>query len=85
MQRELSLLVDYGVPGVAAALIPDHDVIRLGHKVDHAAFSLIAPVDAYDRSVGHFERYLFSFIAVTPEGSRGSIPPGQDVHPAVSR
>ena len=61
MQGEFALLVDDGMPGVASSLIPDHDVIRFGHEVDHAAFSLVSPVDSYDRSVGHFERYLFSF------------------------
>ncbi len=56
MEGELSLFVDDGMPRVAAALIPDHYVIVLRHKVDHTAFSLVAPVDAYDGAIRHNEK-----------------------------
>ena len=51
VQRELTLLVDDGMAGVAAALIADDHVIVLGQQVHHAALSLVAPVDAYDGAI----------------------------------
>ena len=48
IEHELALVVDDGVAGVVAALIAHDDVILLAEQVDHAAFALVAPVDAYD-------------------------------------
>ena len=55
MQRELALVVDHGVARVAAALIPDNDVVLLGEQIHHSAFAFIAPVDAYYSTVAHFK------------------------------
>ncbi len=85
MQRKLSLLVYDGVSGVAPALIPDHDIVRLGHKVDHPAFSLISPVDAYYRSVGHFPKSPLLLLLVMYMRLHGSIRQVRDVCPPVSR
>ena len=48
IEHELALVVDDGVAGVVAALIAHDDVVLLAEQVDHAAFALVAPVDAYD-------------------------------------
>ena len=48
VEHELALVVDDGVAGVVAALIAHDDVVLLAEQVDHAAFALVAPVDAYD-------------------------------------
>jgi len=41
------------VTGVVAALIADNDLMLGGEKIDHAALSLVAPVDS-DNSSKHF-------------------------------
>ena len=51
VQSEFSEFVDDGVTGVAAALIAHDDVIVAADEVDHSAFALVAPVDAYNRTV----------------------------------
>ena len=53
VQGELALFVDHRVARVAAALIADDDIIVVGQVVDHAALALVAPVDAYDRTICH--------------------------------
>ena len=53
VQGKLAVLIDHRVPGVAAALIADDHVVILCQQVDHAAFSLIAPVDAHNCAVLH--------------------------------
>ena len=53
MQGEFAHIVDNGVPGVAAALIPHHHIILPCQIVHHAALSLVAPVDTYDRAICH--------------------------------
>ena len=59
MQRKLSLVIDDGVAGVAAALIAHDDVKLVGQVVDHTTFSLIAPVDSHDSTICHFEFLRF--------------------------
>ena len=59
MKGELAVFVDDGVAGVVAALVADDHVVLLGDKVDHAAFALVAPVDAYDSAIGHVGSLLF--------------------------
>ena len=60
VQAEFAVLVDDGVTGVAAALITDDNIIVLGYQIDHAALALVAPVDAYNRTIRHsvFLQYL---------------------------
>ena len=53
MQGKLPVLIDDGVTGVAAALIPHDHIIILGEQVYHAALALIAPVDSNDCTVFH--------------------------------
>ena len=36
--------VDDGMPGVAAALISDDNIVLLRQQVDHTAFTLVSPV-----------------------------------------
>ena len=59
MQGEFALFVDDRVAGVAAALAADDDIVFGREQVDHAAFSLVAPVDAYD-SAGFHVIFLLS-------------------------
>ena len=56
MQGKFPFFIDDGVSGVAAALVTDYHIIVLRHKVDHTAFSLVAPVDAYDGAIRHNEK-----------------------------
>ena len=53
VQGKFAHVVDDGVARVAAALIPYHYVILLRQVVHHAALTLVAPVDAYDRAIRH--------------------------------
>ena len=53
VQGELALIVHDGVACVAAALIAHDHVEMVGEVVDHAALALVAPVDAYDRTIRH--------------------------------
>ena len=53
VQSKLPVLVDDGVIGVAATLIPHDRIIILGEQVYHAAFSLITSVDPNDCTVFH--------------------------------
>ena len=53
IENEFAALVHDGVTGVVAALIADNDLMLGGEKIDHAAFSLVAPVDS-DNSSKHF-------------------------------
>ena len=53
VQGELALIVHDGVARVAAALIAHDHVEMVGEVVDHAALALVAPVDAYDRTIRH--------------------------------
>ena len=53
VQGELALIVHDGVARVAAALIAHDHVEAVGEIVDHAALALVAPVDAYDRTIRH--------------------------------
>ena len=53
VQRELSELVDYGMPGVSAALEAHDDVILLRQQVHHAAFAFVTPVDSDNRGTSH--------------------------------
>ena len=65
MQGKFAVFVDDGVARVVAALIPADDVIFLCDP----ALALVAPVDAYDRTVAHnavllirfFTQFLFYF------------------------
>ena len=62
MQGEFAHIVDNGVPGVAAALIPYHHVVPLRQIVHHAALTLVAPVDAHDRAICHCCCLLFYIL-----------------------
>jgi len=53
IENEFAALVHDGVTGVVAALIADNDLMLGGEKIDHAALSLVAPVDS-DNSSKHF-------------------------------
>ena len=53
MKRELSFFVDYCMTRIAAALQANDYIIILGEQIDHAAFSFVTPVDAYDCTVCH--------------------------------
>ena len=59
MQGEFAHLIDDGVSGVAAALIPYHYVEPLRQVIHHAALALVTPVDAYDRTICHASCLLF--------------------------
>ena len=69
MQGKFAVFVDDGVARVVAALIPADDIIVACDEVDHPALALVAPVDAYDRTVAHnavllirfFTQFLFYF------------------------
>ena len=52
-ENEFAALVHDGVTGVVAALIADNDLMLGGEKIDHAALSLVAPVDS-NNSSKHF-------------------------------
>jgi hypothetical protein len=62
-ERELAAIVDDGVAGVVAALIPNDTVRIFREVIDHAAFAFVAPVSAdYDPN-GHplsFEAHIFT-------------------------
>ena len=47
------------MPRVASPLIADDDIKAFGQKIHHPAFSLVAPVDAYHRTVAHFAASIF--------------------------
>ena len=49
MDLKFTVLVDYGMAGIGAALVTDHNVKSLGQQVDHAAFAFVTPVDPNDR------------------------------------
>ena len=53
MQRKFPIFVDDGVPRVPAALIAHHNIIVPREQIDHAALSLIAPVDANNGTSFH--------------------------------
>ena len=66
MDFKLAALLDSGMAGSGAALVPDYNVIGLGHQIDHAAFSLVAPVDSDNcgtsvHASSTFQAGLFSF------------------------
>ena len=65
MQCKFAEFVDDGVTGVAAALIAHDNVIVGADEVDHAALALVAPVDAYDRSI---HMYLPNLVQCHFEG-----------------
>ena len=50
IENEFAALVHDGVPGVVSALITDNDLMLGGKKIDHAALSLVAPVDSNNSS-----------------------------------
>ena len=58
MQGEFAHIVDNGVPGVAAALIPHHHIVLPCQVIHHAAFTLVAPVDPHDRAISHIHCLL---------------------------
>ena len=58
MQGEFAPVVDNGVPGVAAALIPHHHIVLPCQVIHHAAFTLVAPVDPHDRAISHIHCLL---------------------------
>ena len=45
MKSKFSVAVHNGMAGVPSTLIADDDIVGFGQQIDHAAFSLIAPVD----------------------------------------
>ena len=45
MKGKFPVTVYNGMTGVPSALIADDDIVGFGQQIDHAAFSLIAPVD----------------------------------------
>ena len=51
MQGKFAVFVDNRMAGIAAALIPDNDVVVLRQQIHHTALSLISPVDPYDCTV----------------------------------
>ena len=53
IENELAPGVHDGVTGVVSALIADDDLVIGGKEIDHAALSLVAPVDS-DNSSKHF-------------------------------
>ena len=48
VERKFSVAVHNRMPGVPSSLITDDDVVGFGEQVDHAALSLVAPVDAHN-------------------------------------
>ena len=48
MEGKFSIIIDNGVPRVCAALETHDDVAVFGKHVGNFAFSLVAPVCAYD-------------------------------------
>ena len=53
VQGKFAHIVDDGVSGVAASLIPHHHIVLSRQVVHHPAFSFVTPVDAYDRTICH--------------------------------
>ena len=53
VQGKFPVFVDDGVPRVSAALITHHNIIVLREQIDHTAFPLIAPVNAYNGTSFH--------------------------------
>ena len=55
MKCKLAFFIYDSVTGVSTALISYDYIVGFRHKVDHSAFSLIAPVDSYYCPVAHYE------------------------------
>ena len=53
MERKLAVFIDDGVTGIAAALIAHDHIVGLRQQVDHAALTLVAPVDTNDCTMCH--------------------------------
>ena len=53
MQGKFAHIVNNGMTGVAAALIPHDHIKPPGQIIHHAALALIAPVDTYDCAICH--------------------------------
>ena len=52
MQGKFAIFVDHGVARIVSALIAAYDIAFFGEKIDHAAFSFVAPVNS-DNSCKH--------------------------------
>jgi len=49
VQGKFPVLIDDGVPGVAAALEPHYNVGILGQHIGNLSLALVAPAGAYNR------------------------------------
>ena len=49
IENEFAALVDNGMSRVVAALITDDHIVAGGEQIDHSAFTLVAPVNTYNR------------------------------------
>ena len=69
VQSESAEIIDDGVAGVPAALITHDDIEPVRQHVHHAAFALIAPVDAHDHTGIHVITPSFPSRRLTPPRS----------------